>query len=39
VANVLAGVFTLGIAVGSLACARLSGRMVEIAWCRSARSG
>src|SRR5882762_10350232 len=30
VANVLAGVFTLGIAVGSLACARLSGRMVEI---------
>jgi 1-acyl-sn-glycerol-3-phosphate acyltransferase len=30
VANVLAGVFTLGIAAGSLACARLSRRMVEI---------
>jgi 1-acyl-sn-glycerol-3-phosphate acyltransferase len=30
VANVLAGAFTLGIAVGSLACARLSHRMVEI---------
>lgn len=30
VANVLAGAFTLGIAVGSLGCARLSHRMVEI---------
>lgn len=30
VADVLAGAFTLGIAVGSLACARLSRRMVEI---------
>ena len=30
VANVLAGAFTAGIAAGSLACARLSRRMVEI---------
>jgi 1-acyl-sn-glycerol-3-phosphate acyltransferase len=30
VANVLAGAFTLGIAAGSLGCARLSRRMVEI---------
>jgi hypothetical protein len=30
VANVLAGAFTLGIAVGSLACARLSRRMLEV---------
>jgi len=30
VADVLAGAFTLGIAAGSLACARLSRRMVEI---------
>jgi hypothetical protein len=30
VANVLAGAFTLGIAVGSLACARLSRGMVEV---------
>jgi len=30
VANVLAGAFTLGIATGSLACDRLSRRMVEI---------
>ena len=30
VADVLGGAFTLGIAVGSLACARLSRRMVEI---------
>jgi 1-acyl-sn-glycerol-3-phosphate acyltransferase len=30
VANLLAGAFTLGIAAGSLACDRLSGRMLEI---------
>ncbi len=30
VANLLAGAFTLGIATGSLACDRLSGRMLEI---------